>query len=59
MVLFLSVDVNGEAQVLAGLKQVQLFFQQERIGTEIDVLLACDQAFDDFSDLRTASWTCK
>ena len=28
VVLFFSIDVNGEAQVLAGLEEVQLFFEQ-------------------------------
>ena len=50
--LALSVHVNGEGEVLAGLEQVQLFLQQERVGAEINVFLARDQAFDDLSDLR-------
>ena len=51
VVLFLSVHVNGEAQILAGLEQVQLFFQQQRIGAEIDIFLARHKAFDNFVDL--------
>ena len=47
----LTVDVNGEAQVLAGLEEVQLFFQQQGVGAEINIFLARDQAFDNFVDL--------
>jgi hypothetical protein len=52
VVLFLPVHVNGEAQILAGLEQVQLFFQQQRVGAEIDIFLARDQAFNNLGDLR-------
>ena len=53
VVLFaLAVEVNGEGQILAGLEEVDLFFQQQRVGAEINVFLAGDQAFDDLVDLR-------
>ena len=52
MVFFLPVNVNGKRQVLAGLKEVQLFFQQQGVGAKINVLLAGHQAFDDLFNLR-------
>ena len=50
--LALPVHVDGEGQILAGLEQVNLLFQQQRIGAEINVFLARDQAFDNLADLR-------
>jgi hypothetical protein len=47
----LSVDVYGKRQVLAGFKQIELFFQEQSISAEIDVPFASDQAFDDLVDL--------
>ena len=44
VVFALAVHVNGERQILAGLEEVQLFLQQQRVGAEIDVFLARDQA---------------
>ena len=55
VVLALAVHVDGEGQVLAGLEQVELLFQQQRVGAEVDVLLARDQAFD---DLRRSAGAC-
>ena len=52
VVFFLPVHVHGKCQVLAGLEKMQLFLQQERIGAEIDVFLARDQALDDLVNLR-------
>ena len=53
VVLFaLAVHVDAEGQVLAGLEEMDLLLQQQRVGAEIDVFLACDQALDDFVDLR-------
>ena len=51
VMLALAVDVDGERQILAGLEQVDLFFQQQRVGAEVNVLLARDQALDDLADL--------
>jgi hypothetical protein len=52
VMLALSIHVNGEAQVLARLEQMQLFFQQERIGAQVDVLLSRYQALNDLANLR-------
>ena len=52
VVLALAVHVDAERQVLARLEQVDLFLQQQRVGAEVDVLLARDQALDDLVDLR-------
>ncbi len=60
MVLALPVHVDGKGQILAGLKEVQLFFQQQRVRAQIDVFLASDQPFDNLVDLRVherlAAW---
>ena len=52
VMLLLAIHVDGEGEVLAGREEVQLFFQQQRVGAEVDVLLARHQAFDDLVDLR-------
>ena len=52
VVLSLAIHVDGEGQVLARFKQMDFLLEQQRICAQIDVLLACDQAFDDFADLR-------
>ncbi len=52
VMLFLPVHVHGEGQVLAGLEKMKLFFQEQRVGAEIDVLLPRHQALDDLLDLR-------
>ena len=52
--LALAVDVNGEGQILAWLEQVDLFLKQERIGAEVNVLLARNQTFDNLRNLRDA-----
>jgi len=44
--------MHRERQIFAGLEKMQLFLQEQRIGTEIDVLFPRDQAFDDLVDLR-------
>ena len=55
VVLFaLAVEVNAEGQILAGLEEMNLLFQQQGVGAEIDIFLARDQAFDDLADLRDA-----
>ena len=50
--LALAVQVDGEGEVLARLEQRDLFLEQQRVGAEVDVFLARDQAFDDLVDLR-------
>src|SRR5664280_897699 len=52
VVLALAVHVHRERQVLAGLEQVNLLFEQQSVGAQVDVLLARDQAVDDLGDLR-------
>ncbi len=44
--------MHDEGEVLARLEEVNLFFQQQAVGAEVDVLLARDQAFDDLDDAR-------
>ena len=56
VMLFLSIHVNRKTQVLARLEQVQLFFQQQRVGAEVNIFLARDQAFDNLVDLRMHEW---
>src|SRR4051812_34964684 len=43
--------MNGESEILAGRKEVELFLEEERVGTQIDVLLARYQSFHDLLDL--------
>jgi hypothetical protein len=53
VVLFaLAIEVDAEGQVLAGLEEMNLFFQQQGVGAEINIFLARDQAFHDLADLR-------
>ena len=52
MMFFLPVHVHGKRQVFAGLEKMQLFFQQERIGAEVDVLLARNEPFNNLFNLR-------
>ena len=47
----LAIHVNREGQIFAGGEEVQLFFQEQRVGAEVDVLLARDQSVHDFGDL--------
>src|SRR5579884_3128445 len=56
MVLALSVEVDGERQVLARLEQINLLFQQQRIGAEVDVLLALHETGDNLVNLRMQQW---
>src|SRR5208282_1569957 len=39
VLLALPVKVNAEGQIFAGLKEVNLLFQQQRVGAEIDIFL--------------------
>ena len=50
--LFLAIHVDGECQVLAGLEEVQLFFEQESVGAQVNVLPAGHQTTDDLVDER-------
>ena len=52
VMLALAVHVDGERQILARLEEIDLLFQQQRVGAQVDVLLARDQALDDLVDLR-------
>ena len=52
VVLPLAVHVDGERQILARLEQVELLLQQQRVGAQVNVLLARDQPLDDLLDLR-------
>ena len=56
VVLALPVHVHRERQVLAGLEQVDLFFQQQGVGAQIDIFLARNQSFNNFADLRMQQW---
>ena len=52
VVLALSIHVHGKSQVLARLEEMELFFEQQRVGAQVDVFLSRNQALDDFVDLR-------
>ena len=47
-----QIQMHRKGQVLTGFEEVQLLFEKERVGAEINVLFARDQAFDDFVDFR-------
>ena len=52
VVLAFAIDVHGKAEVFAGGEEIELFFEQESVGAEVDVLFTGDQAVDNFFDLR-------
>ena len=52
VVLALAVEMDGEGEVLGGRELRQAALEFERVGAEVDVLLARDEAVDDFDDLR-------
>ena len=52
MLFALAVEVNRERQILAGMEEMNFFFQQQGVGAEVNIFLAGDQAFDDLVDLR-------
>ena len=52
VVLALAVEVNREGQVLRRRELRQAALQFERVGAQVDVLLARDQPVDDLDDLR-------
>src|SRR5439155_19396159 len=52
VVLFLQpVEMDRESEVGARREEVDLLFEQQRVGAEIDEALALDDAFDDLADL--------
>jgi fructosamine-3-kinase len=46
-----AVEMHREEQIRRWLEQVQLLFQEQRIGAQRDEFLALDDAFDDLADL--------
>src|ERR1700733_3215364 len=52
MVLPLPIQMDRKGKVLARFEESDLLLQQQRVGAQIDVLLACDQSLDDLDDLR-------
>jgi hypothetical protein len=44
--------VDAEGEEFGGFKEVELAFEKEGVGAEIDVFFAGDEALDDFIDLR-------
>ena len=48
---FQSVHVNAEGEIFGRLKEINLSFQKEGIGAEINVLFSGDESFDDLVDL--------
>ena len=55
VVLALAVHVHGERKILTGREFVKAFGQQQRVGAEVDVLLARDQARPRFRQSADAS----
>jgi hypothetical protein len=47
----LAIHVNGKGQIFAGREQVQLFFEQQRVGAEVNIFFARHQAVHNFGDL--------
>src|ERR1700677_1923950 len=52
VVLALTIEMDGESQVLTGLKESDLLLEQQSVGAEIDVLLPRHQAFNNLANLR-------
>ncbi len=53
VVLFaLAIEVNAERKVFAGLEEMNLFFEQQGVGAEVNIFFARDQAFHNLTDLR-------
>ena len=48
MVLALAVYMDGEGKIFAGLKQVQLFLEQQRVGAHVNVLFTFNQSGNNF-----------
>src|SRR5208282_3447432 len=51
VLLLETVEMDGEGEVGRGLEEVELLLQEERVGAEVDELLARDDALDDLVDL--------
>ncbi len=51
MLFALTVEVNAECQIFAGLEEMDFLFQQQRIGAQVDIFLARDQPFNDLANL--------
>ena len=51
VVLLEAVEMHGEEQIGRRLEQMQLLFQQQRVGAQRDELLARHDALDDLADL--------
>jgi hypothetical protein len=47
-----SVHVDGKCEVFGGLEEVDLAFEEEGVGAEINVFFAGHEAFDNLVDLR-------
>ena len=52
VLLALAVEMHGEGEVLRRREFGQAALEFERVGAEVDVLLARDEAVDDLDDLR-------
>ena len=51
VLLLQPVEMNAEGQVFGRLEQVELLFEEQRVGAQVDVLLPLDQALHDRVDL--------
>src|SRR5665213_3453530 len=49
--LIVAVEMHRPDEIRAGLEPVDLLFHQQRVGAEVDELLARDDALDDLLDL--------
>jgi len=52
VVLALAIEMHREGEVLRGRELMQALLEQERVGAQVDVLPARDEAVDDLDDLR-------
>jgi len=46
-----SVHVDAEGEIFGGFKKVDFAFEEQCVGTEVDVFFAGDETLDDFIDL--------
>jgi hypothetical protein len=51
VLLFQPVEMDRKGQVGVGFEEMQLLFEQQRVGAEVDEALARDQRGDDLADL--------
>ena len=56
VVLAFAIEMDREGQILRRRELRQPALELKRVGAEIDVRLARDQAVDDFYDLRMQQW---